>query len=397
MPRAIWTGTLQFVLISFPVKLYKATDSKGISFKTLHNICGNGIRLKKWCDTCGKEVLPTEIDKGYEIAKGRFVIFGEDEIENAFPESSKIIKIEKAILADEISVITYEDSYFLVPDKGGEHVYNLLFNALSIKPKVLIGRVVIRNKEHLVAIRPYNDGLLLSMLHFADEVRDIHEVVVIKEKKVDPKELDLAASLMDSLTGSFRDINQRDVFREYIETMAEMKATGQVITIEERKPVITTGGLVEALQKSIEMSKAGITGVGAGIVGTETIVAKLPIKQQLDQMYGVTEEEINRLILERKIDDEQERLKVLIELQKYKSLEDYVKDEKHKQEFEGMDVSTDFSTITIADDKYPRINLPILKKIGIIVDHFDLIVYLKSSKKQIARKVKEEELFKFQF
>ena len=388
MPRAIWTGTLQFVLISFPVKMYKATDSKGISFKTLHNICGNGIRLKKWCETCGKEVLPTEIDKGYEIAKGQYVIFKEDEIENALPESSKIINIEKAVPADEIPLITYEDSYFLVPDKGGEHVFNLLFNTLSIKPKILIGRVVMRTKEHLVAIRPYNDGLLLSMLHFADEVRDIHEVIVLKEKKVDQKELDLAINLLDNLTGSFKDINQRDIFREYIETMAEMKATGQVITIEERKPVMTTGGLIDALTQSIEMSKAKPEMIE---IKAET---KLPIKQQLDQMYGVTEEEIDRLILERKIEDEQERLKVLLELQKYKSFADYIKE--HMQEFEGIEVS-DFNAITIADDKYPRINLPILKKIGIIVDHFDLMVYLKSSKKQIARKVKEEELFKFQF
>ncbi len=393
MPRAIWTGIMQFVLISFPVKLYKATDDKGISFKTLHNMCGNGIRLKKWCETCGKEVLPTEIDKGYEIAKGQYVIFKEDEIENALPESSKIINIEKAVPADEIPLITYEDSYFLVPDKGGEHVFNLLFNTLSIKPKILIGRVVMRTKEHLVAIRPYSDGLLLSMLHFADEVRDIHEVIVLKEKKVDPAELNLATSLLDNLTGSFKDINQRDIFREYIENMAEMKSKGEVITIEEKKPLVTTGGLVEALRQSIELSKAGISGKSEIIeIKAET---KLPIKQQLDQMYGVTDAEIDRLILERKIEDEQERLKVLLELQKYKSFADYVKE--HMQEFEGIEISPDLISITIADDKYPRINLPILKKIGIIVDHFDLIVYLKSSKKQIARKVKEEELFKFQF
>lgn len=395
MPRAIWTGVMQFVLISFPVKLYKATDDKGISFKTLHNMCGNGIRLKKWCETCGKEVLPTEIDKGYEIAKGQYVIFKEDEIENALPESSKIINIEKAVPADEIPLITYEDSYFLVPDKGGEHVFNLLFNTLSIKPKILIGRVVMRTKEHLVAIRPYSDGLLLSMLHFADEVRDIHEVIVLKEKKVDQKELDLAINLLDNLTGSFKDINQRDIFREYVETMAEMKATGQVITIEERKPVMTTGGLVEALQKSIELSKAGISGKPEIVEIKAETKFPLPVKRQLDQIYGVTEEEIDKLILERKIEDEQERLKILLELQKYKSFADYIKE--HTQEFEGIEISPDISSITIADDKYPRINLPILKKIGIVADHFDLIVYLKSSKKQIARKVKDAEILKFEF
>ncbi len=417
MPRAIWTGTLQFVLISFPVKLYKATDSKGISFKTLHNACGSGIKYKKWCDVCGREVQANEFDKGYEIAKGQYVIFKEEEIENALPEATKIIKIEKAIPADEIPVITYEDSYFLAPDKGGEHVYNLLFNALSIKPKVLIGRVVIRSKEHLVAIRPYKDGLLFSMLHFADEVRDIHEIIVIKEKKVDQKELELATNLLDSLTGTFKDINQKDIYREYVETMAEMKAAGQVITIEEKKPVITTGGLIEALKQSIEVSK-GIDlskAVPEKIEIKERIEVKelpkeevkelhkvevkelpkeIPIKQQLDQMYGVTEEEIDRLILERKIEDEQERLKILLELQKYKSFEDYVKDEKNKQELEGIETGTDFSTIIIADDKYPRINLPILKKIGIVADHFGILIYIKSSKKRVVPKVKDDDILK---
>jgi DNA end-binding protein Ku len=392
MPRAIWTGVMQFVLISIPVKLYKATDDKGINFRTLHNICGSGIHLKKWCEKCGKEVLPTEIDKGYEVAKGQFVIFKEDEIENALPESSKIIKIEKAVPADEIPTITYEDSYFLTPEKGGEHVYNLLFNALSLKPKLLIGRVVIRNKEHLVAIRPYSDGFLMSMLHFADEVRDIHEVVVLKEKKVDQKELDLAISLLDNLTGSFGDIDQRDIFREYIEKIAELKATGQVVTIEEKKPISTTVGLVEALQRSIEMSKAG-TGQGLAVeIRADKKIPTPSIKQQMDQMYGVTEEEINKLILERKIEDEQERLKVLVELQKYASFEDYVK--VHKQEFEEIEVSTDFSTITIADDKYPRINLDILKKIGIVADHFGLLIFIKSSKKAVVPKIRESDLLK---
>ena len=396
MPRAIWTGVLQFVLISLPVKLFKATDSKGVSFKTLHNVCGSGIHLKKWCETCGKEVLPTEIDKGYEVAKGRFVVFKEDEIDNALPESSKIINIEKAIPADEIPLITYEDNYFLVPDKGGDHVYNLLFNTLSVKPKVLIGRVVMRNKEHLVAVRPYSGGLLLSMLHYIEEVRDINEVMSLKEKKVDQKELELAINLLDNLTGSFKDISQRDIYREYIEKMAEMKATGQVITIEEKKPVMTTGGLVEALQKSILMSKAGTGGIGKG---PETIEIKgemeLPVKQQADKAYGVTEEEINKIILEQAIEITQEKIYIIKELTGYKSFEEYVKDEKHKQEFDGIVVSPDFAAITIEDDKYPRINLQILKKIGIVADHFGMLIFLKSSKKQVARKVKEEELLKF--
>lgn len=419
MPRAIWTGILQFVLISFPVKLYKATDDKGVSFKNLHTVCGSNINLKKWCNTCGKEVLATEINKGYEIGKGQYVTFTEDEIENVLPESAKIIKIEAAIPGEEIPVITYDTSYFMAPDKGGEHVYNLLFNSLALKGKVLIGRVVMRSKEHLVAIRPYQDGLLLSMLHFVEEVRDIHEVLVIKEKQIDKKELDLAVSLVDYLTGAFNTIDQKDKFRNYIETMAEMKATGQVITIAPIKPVAETKNIIEGLQKSIEMvvgakgasiemrpdlEKPIITGVKP-VAEPETILkipeglgkvaikeqGKTGIKEELDKMYGVTEEEINKMILDQKIESEQERLNILRDLTQYKSFEDYVK--THPKEFEGIEVSYDFRLITISDDIYPRINLPLLKKMGIVADHFRILIYIKTSKKEITGR-KIDSLFK---
>ncbi len=413
MPRAIWTGTLQFVLISFPVKLYKATDDKGVSFKNLHAICGSNINLKKWCNVCGTEVEKGEINKGYEVGKGQYVIFTEEEIDNILPEGSKTIKIEAAVFTDEIPVITYETSYFMTPDKGGEHVYSLLLNALAVKGKVLIGRVVMRSKEHLVAIRPYQDGLLLSMLHFSEDVRDIHEVIFLKEKQVDKKELDLAISLMDHLTGSFRDLDQKDKFREYVEKMAEMKMEGKIITIEPTKPVKEVKSIIEGLQKSIEIvaGKGGIAEQAAqptitGIKEEEIPILKIPepigkkpgIKQELDKMYGITEEEINKLILEQKIEDEQERLITLKEISGYKSFEDYVK--FHKEEFEGIEISEDFKSITISDDTYPRIKLPILKKIGIVANNYGILIYIKSSKKEVkGRKVEEgkveEDLFRF--
>lgn len=413
MPRAIWTGTLQFVLISFPVKLYKATDDKGVSFKNLHAICGSNINLKKWCNVCATEVEKGQINKGYEVGKGQYVIFTEEEIDNILPEGSKTIKIEAAVFADEIPVITYETSYFMTPDKGGEHVYSLLLNALAVKGKVLIGRVVMRSKEHLVAIRPYQDGLLLSMLHFSQDVRDIHEVIFLKEKQVDKKELDLAISLMDHLTGSFRDLDQKDKFREYVEKMAEMKMEGKIITIEPTKPVKEVKSIIEGLQKSIEIvaGKGGIAEQTAqptitGIKEEEIPILKIPepigkkpgIKQELDKMYGITEEEINKLILEQKIEDEQERLITLKEISRYKSFEDYVK--FHKEEFEGIEISEDFKSITISDDTYPRIKLPILKKIGIVANNYGILIYIKSSKKEVkGRKVEEgkveEDLFRF--
>jgi hypothetical protein len=228
------------------------------------------------------------------------------------------------------------------------------------------------------------------MLHYIEDVRDITDVLILKEKQVNQKEIELATSLVDNLTGSFKDINQSDIFRDYIEKMAEMKATGQVVTIEDKRPVMTTGGLVEALQQSILLSKAG---VGKGPeVPKVPVEVKLHIKQQLDKEYGVTEEEINDLILQKKIEDEQERLNVLVELQKYKSFEDYVKE--HGKEFERLSISEDYCTITIEDDKYPRINLHILKKIGVVADHFGILIYIRSSKNKISPIVNDEDILK---
>jgi DNA end-binding protein Ku len=407
MPRAIWTGTLQFVLISFPVKLYKATDDKGVSFKNLHVVCGHNINLKKWCNVCDLEVPSSEIVKGYQIGKEQYVIFTEEEIDNVLPENAKTITIEAAVLAEDIPVITYNTSYFMTPDKGGEHVYNLLFNVLSTRQKVLIGRIVMRSKEHLVSIRPYEDGLLLSMLHFSEDVRDIHEVVYIKNKQVDPKEIDLATNLIEQLTGSFSKIDQVDKYKQHIEKMAEMKATGQVITIAPTKHVKEVKNILDGLQKSIEV----IAGVKvAGTAGekiekdihtpTSTIeksskidnvpLLKMPakegIKEQLDKIYGITEEEINKILLEQQIEDGQDTINTLKELRKYNSFKDYVKD--HNKEFEYIEIGEDFKTITILDKNYPRINIPILKKIGMVAKHFDILIYIKSSHKQIIKKEK---------
>lgn len=401
MPRAVWSGTLQFVLISFPVKLYKATDDKGVNFKSIHSECGNPISVKKWCNTCGREITGEDIDKGYEIAKGQYVLFTEEEIDSALPENAKTIKIEKAVHVDQIPSIAYEGSYFLSPDKGGEHVYGLMYHALKAKPKVLIGRFVMRNKEHLVAIRTYNNGLLLNLLHFSIDVRNIEEVVYIKEKEIDQKEVNLAISLLDYLTGSFTDINQKDRYREYIENMVEMKAKGQVITVTAKEPIAQVS-IIDGLQKSIDILAKG--GRMAGSEGNTDIVAvgetfqliqpkpkemkPKGIKQELDKMYGVTEEEIDKLILEQKIEDEEDRVKALKEIQKCSSFEDYVK--THDKEFEGICVSEDCQSISISAETYPRIQLPLLKKIGIVTQHFNIPVYIEPSGKKIERKREKE-------
>lgn len=416
MPRSIWTGTLQFVLISFPVKLYKATDDKGVSFKNLHAVCGNNIKLKKWCEICGREVPANEINKGYQIGKNQYAIFSVDEVDNILPENAKIINIEAAVVAEQIPVITYDTSYFVTPDKGGEHVYILLLNALSAKNKVLIGRIVMRNKEHLVSIRPYQDGLLMSMLHFVEEVRDIHEVISIKNRQVDNKELELAVNLMDHLTGDFNKIDQVDKYKESIEKMAEMKATGQLITIEPTKPVREVRNIIEGLQKSIEV----VTGAKiaeppmmiASISNAPTIetsqLLKMPeikskgikedikeqgIKEQLEKMYGITDEEIDNIILEQKIEDQEDRINILKELLNYKTFQGYVKD--HNKEFENIEIDADFKFITILDKNYPRINIPILKKIGIVANHFGVLIRIKSSNRQVVYKKIEDNIFDF--
>src|SRR3712207_1399951 len=170
MPRSIWSGAISFGLVNVPVKLYSAVNRKTVRFNQLNGKTGHRIAQKRVDPTTGEEVAYEDIVKGYELTKDRYVLVTQEELDALDPEKTRTIDIEDFVDLADIDPVYYDHPYWLVPDKGAAKAYSLLLTAMEESGKVAIARVVLRNKEHLVALRPAGGGLKMETLHFHDEV-----------------------------------------------------------------------------------------------------------------------------------------------------------------------------------------------------------------------------------
>src|SRR5438270_8669968 len=235
MARAIWSGTISFGLVNVPVKLYSAVHSKDLQFHQF-DPKGNRIQYKRVSEKTGKEVDYSDIVKGYEVKKGQYVMVDPDELASYKPESTRTIDISDFVELDEIDPIFYENTYYLAPDgKGAEKAYNLLLEAMEKQEKAAIGKVVIRTKQYLAAIRPLDGVLALSTMRFADEVVPTSEVKngSGKEASVSKREVDMASQIIDSLTSEWDPSRYHDTYREQVLELLKKKAEGEEIVVEE--------------------------------------------------------------------------------------------------------------------------------------------------------------------
>lgn len=253
--RPVWAGTLAFALINIPVKLHKASRDAAVHFKNLHTICQTPINMRKWCAACGKEVSQADLNKGYEIEKGKFVILTEKEIEAAAPEESKAIKVENVVDASEIPMIALDNFYYLVPsDKSSNHAYALLTKALETKRQALIGRFVMRTREHLCYIQAWNHGLLLTALRWQDELNGIAPLILdVLKEEIPEEELALANMLLERLHTTFKYEDCCDTYREKIHSLIDRKAKGETITPAIEIQQATPKDIMAELRKSIQM------------------------------------------------------------------------------------------------------------------------------------------------
>jgi DNA end-binding protein Ku len=258
-PRAIWSGSISFGLVNVPVKLYSAVKQKDVHFNQLEESTGAHIKYKRVSEKTGKEVDYEKIVKGYEVAKGRYVTITPDELESVAPEKTRTVDIEDFVELADIDPIYYEKTYYLAPDgEGAARAYGLLLKAMEDKERVAIGRFVMRTKEYLCAIRPYDGVLALETMYFPDEVVSKKDVPGIPERrsKVADKELKIATSLIDSLTTEFKPSAYKDTYRAAVLKMIDKKAAGEEIVIpestEEQAQVVD---LLAALEASVEAAK----------------------------------------------------------------------------------------------------------------------------------------------
>src|SRR6202142_130398 len=235
MARPIWTGAISFGLVNVPVKLYSATSPKTVRFHQLSNKTGARIRQKRVDPSTGDEVAFEDIVKGYELTPDRYVLIEPEELEALDPKATKTIDIEEFVDLADIDPIYYDHSYYLAPTTGGAKAYRLLLEAMREAEKVAVGRVVIRSKQQLCALRPVGDVMALSTMLFGDEVLSpdrIDELEAMGEAQASDRELKMAQQLIDSLSADFDPTKFKDEYRERVLDLIERKAAGEEIAVQ---------------------------------------------------------------------------------------------------------------------------------------------------------------------
>jgi len=273
MARAIWSGTISFGLLNVPVKLYSAVSRKTIRFNELRESDSSRVRHKRVAESDDKEVPYEDIVRGYEISPDRYVVFSRDEMEQLNPAKTRAIEIQDFVDIEQIDPIYFDSPYYLAPAEGAEKAYGLLVRAMEASGKAAIARFVLRNKEHLAAIRPMDGVLTLTTMRFADEVvspQELDDVLPDSSPRVEKREREMAEKLIDSLAADFKPEKYRDEYREQLLSLIEQKAEGkQVVASESEEPEPTKApDLMAALEESLASVKgeplaAGGKGDGA--------------------------------------------------------------------------------------------------------------------------------------
>ena len=255
MPSAIWTGSISFGLVAVPVRVVSATKSRDVRFNQLEEGTNARIRYRKVSEASGEEVANERIHKGYEISPGQYVVVDDEEMRSLAPKASRMIEIEDFVDLDDIDPLYFEQPYYLAPDAAALKPYRLLVEAMGELRKVAIGRVVIRSKESLVAIRPLDGVLCLETMRFADEVLPREGLLPDDAAPADPseKEMAMARQLIEALAGPFEPERYHDEYREQLLDLIDRKAAGEEIVAE---PTVEEPGKVVDLMAALEASLA---------------------------------------------------------------------------------------------------------------------------------------------
>jgi DNA end-binding protein Ku len=282
MPRAIWSGAISFGLVNVPVKLYSAVSRKTVRFHQLHDETGVRIQQKRVDPSTGDEVPYENIVKGYELSPEHYVLITPEELESLDPEKTRSIDITDFVALEQIDPLYFDHPYYLAPAQGGEKAYELLRQAMDEAGKVGIGRVVIRSKESLVAIRPAGHALAMETMLFPDEVVDpdtLDELPV--EAKATKRELEMARQLIDTLSGDFDPSKYRDEYRERVLEMIERKAQGEEIAVQPAaEPPAKVPDLMAALEASIKAVKGRGEDDGNGAAPKQPARKRAPAKSK---------------------------------------------------------------------------------------------------------------------
>lgn len=254
--RAISSATISFGLVAIPVKLYTATSSQQVSFNMLHPETKTRVQQQYITPATGEVVNRSTLVKGYEYARGQYVVFTEDELKALEAERSNGIDIAEFVPLPSVDLLHVEKSYYLGPDKGGDKAYRLLTESMKRTNKVAVGRWAARGKEQLVLIRPYKNGLLLHQMFYANEVRAYDEVETGATFEFKEIELSLAEKLIAELsTDAFHPERYKDEYATRVLAAVEQKVAGEQIHVAQEVPKAQVIDLFEALKQSLEQAQ----------------------------------------------------------------------------------------------------------------------------------------------
>ncbi|MBV8073250.1 MAG: Ku protein [Acidobacteriaceae bacterium] len=251
MASTVWKGYITFGLITIPVRLFAAARTERVGFNQIHGVCGSRIRQQTFCPHCERIVERSELVKGYEVEKDRYVIVNDEEIKQIAPASSDNMEILEFVKAEGIDPIYFDASYFMVPEEAGKKAYHLLFETMRKSGFSAIAKVTMHQREYTIVVRPHADGLLLHTMYYPEEVREVPEFRRDSSVSVKPQEIELAEKLVEGLAADFDPSKYHDEYQGRLMQMIEAKREGQPIeeaAPKKRAPVID---LMAALQKSL--------------------------------------------------------------------------------------------------------------------------------------------------
>jgi DNA end-binding protein Ku len=258
MPRSIWSGSISFGLVDVPVRLYSAVQEHKLQFHFVHEKDNSPIGYQKICKKEDKPVPDDEIVKAFEFEKGEYVFMEEEDFAAAKVEGYKTIDIVDFVPYEDIDPIFFAKTYYLGPDRGAEKVYSLLVKAMEDSELAGIAKFVMRDKQHLGALRIREGVITLEQLYFVDEIRSLEEIKASKAR-VSREELQMAARLIESWTTEWKPEKYKDTYRDELCAIIKAKRKGQEVhaapELEEEEPA----DLLTALRESIERSRGGST------------------------------------------------------------------------------------------------------------------------------------------
>jgi DNA end-binding protein Ku len=252
MASTVWKGYISFGLVSVPVRLYAAAREQHVGFNQIHEPCGSRIKQQTLCPVCDRVVERNELVKGYQVDRDAYVLISGEELKTLEADSSQSMEIAQFVSLSEVDPIYFESSYYTAPEDAGKRAYGLLLQAMEKLNVAAIAKVTMHQREQIVLMRPYHQGIILHTLYYPAEVREIAEYGNAENMTLQKPEIDLAEQFIRQLTGQFEPEQYKDEYQQRVLDLVETKRAGVVIAGQPEKPKLAPViDLMEALKKSI--------------------------------------------------------------------------------------------------------------------------------------------------